>query len=59
MENNQIIANEEGNKQKIRLILEIKSTYDSINDEVISNLIESFISRLQQWIKNKEDKIPY
>ena len=30
------------------LILEIKNEYDSISDEVISNLIESFLSRLQQ-----------
>ena len=30
------------------LILEIKNAYDSISDEVISNLIESFPSRLQQ-----------
>ena len=29
------------------LILEIKSVYDPISDEVISNLIKSFPSRLQ------------
>ena len=34
--------------KRSELILEIKSAYDSINDEVISNLIESFPSRLQQ-----------
>ena len=33
-------------KQKIKLILEIKSAYDSINDDAISNLIESFPNRL-------------
>ena len=33
--------------KKSELILEIKSAYDSISDEVISNLIESFPSRLQ------------
>ena len=32
--------------KRSELILEIKSAYDSINDEVISNLIESFPSRL-------------
>ena len=53
MGNNQITANEEGDKQKIRVNLNIKSTYDSISDEVISNLIEWFPSRLQQWIENE------
>ena len=38
--------------QRSELILEIKRAFDSINGEVISNLIESFQSRLQQWIKN-------
>ena len=34
--------------KRSELILKIKSAYDSISDEVISNLIESFPSRLQQ-----------
>ena len=34
--------------KRSELILEIKNAYDSISDEVISNLIESFSSRLQQ-----------
>ena len=34
--------------KRSELILEIKSPYDSISDEVILNLIESFPSRLQQ-----------
>ena len=55
--NNKITINEEGVKQNIKLILEIKSGYDSINDEVISNLIESFPSRLQRWIENNRDRI--
>ena len=59
MGNNQITVNEERDKQNIKLILEIKSAYDSISDEVISNLIESFPSRLQRWIKNEVDRIPY
>ena len=41
------------------LILEIKITYNSISAEVISNLIESFPSRLQQSIKNEGDRITY
>ena len=45
----------ERNKRS-ELFLEIKSAYDSISDEVIS-LIESFPSRLQQWIKNEWDWI--
>ena len=42
-----------------KLIFEIKSAYDSINGEVISNLIESFPNKLQKWIKNEGDRIPY
>ena len=38
--------------KRSELISENKSAYDSINDEMISNLIESFPSRLQQWIEN-------
>ena len=57
--NNQITANEEGNKQKIRINLRNKSAYDSISNEVISKLIESFPNRLQQWIKNEGERIPY
>ena len=34
--------------KKSELILEIKSAHDFIIDEVISKLIESFPSRLQQ-----------
>ena len=34
--------------KRSELILEIKNAYDSISDEVISKLIESFPSRLQQ-----------
>ena len=45
--------------KRSELILEIKNAYDSISDEVISNLIESFPSRLQQWIENEGDRIPY
>ena len=44
--------------KRSELILEIKNAYDSISDEVISNLIESFPSRLQQWIENERDRIP-
>ena len=36
------------------LILEIKSAYDSFINEVISNLNESFPSRLHQQIENEE-----
>ena len=36
-----------------KLLLEIKSAYDYIIDEVISNLIESFPSRHQQSIENE------
>ena len=32
--------------KRSELILEIKNAYDSISDEVISNLIESFPSKL-------------
>ena len=45
--------------KRSELILEIKSAYDFINDEAISNLIESFPSRLQQSIENEGDRIPY
>ena len=45
--------------KRSELILEIKSVYDSINDEEISNLIESFPSKLQQSIENEWDRIPY
>ena len=45
--------------KRSELILEIKNAYDSIRDEVISNLIESFPSRLQQWIEKEGDRIPY
>ena len=34
--------------KRSELILEIKNAYNSISDEVISTLIESFPSRLQQ-----------
>ena len=43
--------------KRSELILEIKNAYDSISNEVISNLIESFPSRLQQWIENEGDRI--
>ena len=45
--------------KRSELILEIKSVYDSINDEEILNLIESFPSKLQQSIENEGDRIPY
>ena len=45
--------------KRSKLILEINSAYDSINDEVISYLIESFTSRLEQWIENERDRISY
>ena len=53
----QLMKNEINKRSE--LILEIKNAYDSISDEVISNLIESFPSRLQQWIENEGDRIPY
>ena len=45
--------------KRSELILEIKSAYDFINDEVISNLIESVSSRPHQWIESEGDRIPY
>ena len=45
--------------KRSELILEIKNVYDSISDKVISNSIESFPNKLQQWIENEWDSIPY
>ena len=45
--------------KRSELILEINNAYDSISDEVITNLNESFSSKLQQWIENEGDWISY
>ena len=39
------------------LISSIKEAYNYIEDETIYNLIESFPSRLQQWIEKEGDRI--
>ena len=41
------------------LISSIKEAYNNIEDETIYNLIESFPSRLQQWIEKEGDRISY
>ena len=41
------------------LIIEIKNAYNEIDDEAISNMIESFPSRLAECIENEGDRVPY
>ena len=41
------------------MITEIKNTYNEIDDEAISNMIESFPSRFVKWIENEGDRVPY
>ena len=45
--------------KKSELIIEIKNAYNEINDEAISNMIESFPSRLAECIENEGDRVPY
>ena len=39
--------------KKSELIIVIKNTYNEIDDEAISNMIESFPSRLEECIENE------
>ena len=41
------------------MILEIKNAYNEIEDEAISNMIESFPSRLPECIEKEGDRVPY
>ena len=45
--------------KKSELIIEIKNSYNEIDDEAISNMIESFPSRLAECIENEGDRVPY
>ena len=45
--------------KKLELIIEIKNAYNKIDDEAISNMIESFPSRLAECIENEGDRVPY
>ena len=45
--------------KKPELIIEIKNAYNEIEDEAISNMIESFQNRLAECIKNEGEKVPY
>ena len=45
--------------KKSELIIEIKNAYNEIDDEAISNMIESFPSRLAECIENEGDRVPY
>ena len=44
--------------KKSELIIEIKNAYNEIDDEAISNMIESFPSRLTECIENEGDRVP-
>ena len=56
---NQIKDIEGKNNQRSELILDIKNVYDSINNEEISSLIESFPSRFNNKLKIKEKGFHY
>ena len=45
--------------KKSELIIEIKNAYNEIEDKAISNIIESFPSRLAEYIENEGEKVPY
>ena len=45
--------------KKSELIIEIKNAYNEIDDEAISNMIESFPSRLVECIENEGDRVSY
>ena len=45
--------------KKSELIIEIKNAYNEIDDEAISNMIESFPSRLAECIENEGGRVPY
>ena len=45
--------------KKTELIIEIKNAYNEIEDEAISNIIESFPNRLAECIENEGEKVPY
>ena len=45
--------------KKSELIIEIKNAYNEIEDEAISNMIESFPSRFAECIENEGDRVPY
>ena len=45
--------------KKSELIIEIKNAYNEIDDEAISNMIESFPSRVAECIENEGDRVPY
>ena len=42
--------------KKPELIIEIKNAYNEIEDEAVSNMIESFPNRLENALKMKERK---
>ena len=45
--------------KKSELIIEIKNAYNEIEDEAISNMIESFPCRFAECIENEGDRVPY
>ena len=45
--------------KKSELIIEIKNAYNEIDDEAISNMIESFPSRLAECIESEGDRVPH
>ena len=45
--------------KKSELIIEIKNAYNEIDDEAISNMIESFPSRLAECIENEGGRVIY
>ena len=45
--------------KKSELIIEIKNAYNEIDDEAISNMIESIPIRLTECIENEGDRVPY
>ena len=45
--------------KRSELIKIIKEEYDSISEEIITRLVESFPSRLHQWIEKEGDRILY
>ena len=53
-----LLMKKEINK-KSELIIEIKNAYNEINDEAISNMIESFPSRLAECIENEGERVLY
>ena len=45
--------------KRSELIKIIKEEYDSISEETIARLIESFTSKLHLWIEKEGDRILY